>query len=184
MDRVVCLESTDGGTQTSALGADRFRQLEPRQKLALTVTPKHTTHERSNWPSSCVRVGEVRSWFRGTTFCGQTQACICTALGATVDPTQNARSWLCTAREYLRLWSFGLFACASFCFSRTAHANCTCEQVEMDYWHAKNHVRAPARERANGSASSPAIPEFDFAASLAGLGTIFRATRPQNFRNA
>ena len=54
MDRVVCLESTDGGTQTSALGADCFRQLVPRQKPALTETRERTTHETSNWPSSRV----------------------------------------------------------------------------------------------------------------------------------
>ena len=89
---------------------------------------------------------------------------------------------MCTAREYLRLWSFGFFACASFCFSRTAHANCTWEQVEMDYWHAKNCVRAPARERANGPESSAAIPELNFAAILSGLGTTFsshKATKCQ-----
>ena len=52
----------------------------------------------------------------------------------------------------------------------------------MDYWHAKNRVQAPARERANGSESPSAIPELNFAASLAGLGTIFSSHKATKFK--
>jgi hypothetical protein len=159
MDQVVCLESTDGGTQTSALGADRFRQLEPRQKLALTVTPKRTTHERSIWRSSCVRIDEV----------GSEEPSSVARLRHASAPRLVLRSTLLRIRGHgcAPLGNtFGFGAWASL-FVRVVfaslelhmqHANCTCEQVEMDDWHAKNRVRAPTRERVNGSESPRPYP--------------------------
>ena len=164
------------------LGADRFRQLEPRQKLALTVTPKHTTHERSNWPLSCVRVGEV----------GSEESSSVDRLKHASAPRLVLRSTLlrmrgrsCAPLEN----TFGFEAWASLlvrvCASlelHMQHVNCTCEQVEMDYWHAKKCVRAPARELVNSSESPSAIPNLDFAAILAGLGTTFSSHEATKFK--